>query len=82
MASRPVPVLAEASAVIAGSLGVSFPAALAAALVSSLGVAACYGVAAAAGLSGGGFWLAFAASMLLAALLWFLSRIWRGRMNV
>jgi uncharacterized membrane protein YdjX (TVP38/TMEM64 family) len=82
MASRPVPVLAEATAVIAGSLGVPFPTALAAALASSLGVAACYGVAAAAGLSVGGFWLAFAASMLLSALLWFLSRIWRGGMNV
>jgi uncharacterized membrane protein YdjX (TVP38/TMEM64 family) len=82
MASRPVPVLAEATAVVAGSLGVPLRVALPAALLSSLAVAACYAAATAAGLSAGGVWLAFLASLLLAALLWWASRVWRGRMNV
>jgi uncharacterized membrane protein YdjX (TVP38/TMEM64 family) len=81
MISRPVPVLAEATAIISGSLGVPFRSALSAALVSSAGVAACYGVAASIGLADGGFELAFALSAVLAALPWFMSRLWRGRMN-
>lgn len=82
MVSRPVPVLAEATAVISGSLRVPLRSALPAALLSSAVVAGCYGAAAYIGLSNGGFWLAFAVSLLLAALLWLLSRGWRGRMNV
>ena len=82
MASRPVPVLAEATSIISGSLGVPFKPAMLAALLSSAGVAGCYGAAAIVGLSNGGFWLAFAMSGVLAALLWLLSRTWRGRMGV
>jgi uncharacterized membrane protein YdjX (TVP38/TMEM64 family) len=82
MASRPVPVLAEATSIISGSLGVPFKPAMLAALLSSAGVAGCYGAAAVVGLSNGGFWLAFAMSIALAALLWLLSRTWRDRMGV
>lgn len=81
MASRPVPVLAEATSIISGSLGVPFRPALFAALVSSAGVACCYGTAAIVGLSSGGFWLAFGTSVLLACLLWVLSRTWRTRIS-
>lgn len=81
MASRPVPVLAEATSIISGSLGVPFKPAMLAAVLSSAAVAGCYGAAAAVGLSKGGFWLAFAMSVTLAASLWFLSRTWRGRLG-
>ena len=81
MVSRPVPVLAEATSIISGSLGVPFKPALLAALLSSAGVAGCYGAAAIVGLANGGFWLAFATSVGLAALLWFTSRIWLRRIS-
>jgi uncharacterized membrane protein YdjX (TVP38/TMEM64 family) len=81
LVTRPVPVLAEATAIIAGSLGVPFRSALPAALLSSVGVACCYGAAALVGLSSGGFWLAFAMSLVLAGALWYMSRMWRGRMS-
>lgn len=81
MVSRPVPVLAEATSIISGSLGVPFKPAMLAALLTSAGVAGCYSAAAIIGLSNGGFWLAFAASISLAASMWLLSRILRGRMN-
>lgn len=81
MVSRPIPVLAEATSIILGSLGMPFGPAMLAALASSAGVAACYAAAAAAGLSNGGFWLAFGMSLGLAAVLWFLSRILRGHIR-
>lgn len=81
MVSRPVPVLAEATAIICGSLRVPFGPALLAALASSACVAGCYAAAAALGLENGGFWLAFALSLALAAALWTLSRAWRSRVN-
>lgn len=82
MVSRPVPVLAEATAVISGSLGVPFRMALLAALMSSLAVAACYAIAVMIGFSQGGFGLAFASSLALAGLLWSLSRRWRRGIHV
>ncbi|MCP5277094.1 MAG: VTT domain-containing protein [Thiobacillus sp.] len=81
MVSRPVPVLAEATAVITGSLGVPFRTAMLAALLSSLAVAGCYATAVMIGYSEGGFGLAFLSSLVLAGLLWTLSRILRRRVH-
>jgi uncharacterized membrane protein YdjX (TVP38/TMEM64 family) len=75
--SRPVPVLAEAISIIAGSLRLPWRAALVSAVLSSAGVAACYGAAAAAGFANGSFWLAFGVSIFLACAAWFVSHFMR-----
>lgn len=75
--SRPIPVLAEATAVLSGSLGLPIRLAFPTALVSSAAVAACYALAASLGDSGDWgdpFWLAFASSLALTVLFWFGSR--------
>ena len=78
--SRPVPVLAEAVALLAGSLRVPGKPALLAAALSSAAVAACYGAAVSLGFSNGSFALAFGASIVLASAVWFVSSYWRSRL--
>ena len=76
--SRPVPVLAEAVSILAGSLRVPWRRAMPAAAMSSALVALCYGATTALGLANGSFWLSFAASIALACAAWFLSSRWRA----
>lgn len=79
--TRPVPVLAEAVSVLAGSLRMPCISALPAAALSSAVVAACYGAAVSIGFAHGSFWLAFGASLLLASGAWFVSSFWRSRIG-
>ncbi len=77
--SRPVPVLAEAVSILAGSLRVRWQSAMLAAALSSAVVASCFGATAAVGLTNGSFWLSFGASVALASAAWFVSSYWRAR---
>ncbi len=81
MVTRPIPVLAEATAVIAGGLRLPPARTFAAAALSSAGVAACYGVAVHLGRAAGSLWFAFAVSLVLAGAFWAASRYWLVRIG-
>lgn len=81
MVTRPIPVLAEATAVIAGGLRLPLARAFTAAALSSAGVAACYGIAVHLGRVAGNFWLVLAVSLGLAGAFWAASRLWLARIG-
>lgn len=74
---RAVPVLAEASLIVAGSLRLSPTRYWAACLSSNLGVAAVYAWAGAMALGGASWLWIFLGSMAFPGALWLLARVWR-----
>jgi uncharacterized membrane protein YdjX (TVP38/TMEM64 family) len=76
---RPVPVLAEASVIVAGILGTPFPRFVLLTAASNLGIAAVYAAIGAMSMAMNSFLLAFAAAMLAPGLAMLISRLWVGR---
>ena len=75
---RPVPVLAEASALVAGVAGVPFARFLGITALANAGISAVYCAAGAKALDAGSFLVAFAASIALPGCLIFLRRLLRS----
>ena len=78
-AMRPVPVLAEASALVAGVAGVPLPAYIGITTLANTGISLVYCAIGASVLQSGSFLLAFAASLLLPGLAMLIGRVLRYR---
>lgn len=78
---RAVPVLAEASVLIAGCGRLPFGMFAFAAMLSNLGIAAVYAYIGALGLETGEMWTAFAAGIALPAIAWGIARLLRRRLK-
>jgi uncharacterized membrane protein YdjX (TVP38/TMEM64 family) len=78
---RPVPVLAEASVVMAGMMRVPLTGFVAVCLCSNLGVALVYAAIGAWSMSVNSFLLAFAGAMAFPSMAWLAARIWSGRLR-
>src|SRR4051794_9095477 len=76
---RPVPVLAEASVVLAGLVHTPWPRFLALTAASNLGIAIAYAAIGAYSMSAGSFLLTFAGAILLPGLAMLIARLWLGR---
>jgi len=73
---RPVPVLAEASVVLAGLVHTPWPRFLALTAASNLGIALAYAAIGAYSMSAGSFLLTFAGAIILPGLAMLIARLW------
>jgi uncharacterized membrane protein YdjX (TVP38/TMEM64 family) len=76
---RPVPVLAEASVLLAGMIRVSPSRYFAVCVWANLGIAVVYAAIGAWSMSVNSFLLAFLGAMVFPALAWLAARLWSGR---
>ena len=73
---RPVPVLAEASVVLAGLVHTPWPRFLALTATSNLGIAVAYAAIGAYSMTAGSFLLTFAGAVILPGLAMLIARLW------
>lgn len=78
---RPIPVLAEASAMVAGLAAISFPRFLSITLLANTGISVVYCFAGARAVTSGSFLYAFGGAIVFPACMMALREIWRRRQS-